>query len=256
MPNAGSPSIFNVSAKSQCKRTLANLGFEIITFWEKTLWKIEILRKYFVSYQQGTMRYGKVYRRMAGGPQQRLNLLRHFITALVKYERFEAPYAKAHETQKYAERLINIAKRGDTDEEAMKIADYWLSDKKQIHKLFKVLAPRFRDQQKNYTQLLRVPGFSGEGNVAMAFLEFHGNPYPPLRPVKKKNPDWIVNVLLREAVQELKASRVLAEGRSRPEEGVMTQLGEALDNLRLGESPEGAVADGPGADPQKDGTPV
>ncbi|XP_022110432.1 39S ribosomal protein L17, mitochondrial-like [Acanthaster planci] len=207
------------------------------------------------------MRHGKIYRRMAGGPRQRINLLRHFITTLVKYERFEAPFAKAHETQKYAEKLIDIAKRGDTDEEAMKIADYWLTDKRQVHKLFKVLAPRFQDRKRNYTQLLRVPGFERVGNVAMAFLEFHGNPYPPLRPPKKRNPDWLVNVLIREAVQELRASKVvskaLEEGQG-PQTGSedmpvtgpedVERLRTVLDSVYLGESQS--------VDTKKDGTPV
>ena len=58
-----------------------------------------------VLYTSFTMRHGKIYRRMAGGPKQRINLLRHLVTTLVKFERLEAPYGKAHETQKYAERV-------------------------------------------------------------------------------------------------------------------------------------------------------
>ncbi|XP_796151.2 39S ribosomal protein L17, mitochondrial [Strongylocentrotus purpuratus] len=153
----------------------------------------------------------KPYLRMAGGPENRIELLKTLITALVKYERIELGYRKAFETQKYAERLIQVAKRGDRDPEAMKIADFWLKDKKQIHKLFKVLGPRFEDASKNFTQLLRVPGFHEERGRKMAFLEYAGNPYPPLTNEPQKNPDWLLNVLVDGAVGELKNSKALEE---------------------------------------------
>lgn len=35
-----------------------------------------------------------------------------------------------------------------------------------------------------------------------AFLEFKGNPYPPLQPVERKNPKWLINVLLQGAQQD------------------------------------------------------
>lgn len=46
---------------------------------------------------------------MAGGPENRIELLKTLITALVKYERIELGYRKAFETQKYAERVSAIS---------------------------------------------------------------------------------------------------------------------------------------------------
>ncbi|XP_071503092.1 large ribosomal subunit protein bL17m-like [Diadema antillarum] len=153
----------------------------------------------------------KPYLRFGGSPENRVNLLQAYITALVKYERIELGYMKAYETQKYAERLITVAKRGDRDPEAMKIADFWLKDKKQVHKLFKVLGPRFEGTAQNFTRLLRVPGFQGDHNQKTAFLEYIGNPYPPLTTERKRNSEWLLNVLVRGAVEDLKSSRVLEE---------------------------------------------
>ncbi|XP_041478337.1 39S ribosomal protein L17, mitochondrial-like [Lytechinus variegatus] len=153
----------------------------------------------------------KHYLRMSSGPANRIHVLRTLITALVKYERIELGYRRAFETQKYAERLIHVAKRGDTDPEAMKIADFWLKDKKQIHKLFKVLGPRFEDTSTNFTRLLRIPGFHEDKGRKMAFLEYAGNPYPPLTNEPKKNPDWLLNVLVDGAINELKDSKALEE---------------------------------------------
>ena len=47
----------------------------------------------------------KPYLRFGGSPENRVNLLQAYITALVKYERIELGYMKAYETQKYAERV-------------------------------------------------------------------------------------------------------------------------------------------------------
>lgn len=50
------------------------------------------------------MRHGKPYRRW-GGAQKRVNLLRNLVTGLVRFERIETSIARAHECQKYAERV-------------------------------------------------------------------------------------------------------------------------------------------------------
>ena len=88
--------------------------------------------------------------------------------------------------------------------------------------------------------------------MAMAFLEFRGNPYPPLRPPKKRNPDWIVNVLVREAVGELKASGVLCqvETEDATSRGFkeVEKLRTVLDNVDLYRSQS--------VDTPEDGTPV
>lgn len=110
--------------------------------------------------------HGRVYRRFGLSPRSRLDLLRNLVTALVRYERIETPWARADEMRGYAERvsggagpgrgaagrrgilthpsfltrrlfpdppppsspqLIDYAKRGDKDERAMRMADFWLT---------------------------------------------------------------------------------------------------------------------------------
>ncbi|XP_071958731.1 large ribosomal subunit protein bL17m-like [Antedon mediterranea] len=162
------------------------------------------------------LRRFKPYRRLAGGPKERIKLMQGLVMNLVKYERLETTYGLAHETQKYAERLINVAKKGDSDPTAMKLADYYLYEKQLIHKLFKVLVPRFeRNKSGPYTRLLKVPGYN-ENGIPTAFIEYKGNPYPPLRPEKKKNPDWIINQLIRGAMADLKNSGKLEASSVKP----------------------------------------
>lgn len=49
--------------------------------------------------------HGRVYRRLGLSPRSRLDLLRNLVTALVRYERIETPWARADEMRGYAERV-------------------------------------------------------------------------------------------------------------------------------------------------------
>lgn len=54
--------------------------------------------------------------------------------------------------------LIGDAIRyGDTHKHTMEMADYWLEEKQLVHKLFKVLVPRYENYQTAYTRLVLGP---------------------------------------------------------------------------------------------------
>ncbi|XP_002738705.1 large ribosomal subunit protein bL17m-like [Saccoglossus kowalevskii] len=157
-------------------------------------------------------KHGKMFRNMSRNPQARLRILQGMVTALVRHERIETTYAKGHETQKYAEKLIEFAKRGYKDPKHMGIANDWLAENDLVHKLFKVLVPRYESRNGNYTKLWKV----GERGMhlhprasPMVFLEFVGNPFPPMQPPKKKNPGWLVNILLDGVKEEVKKTEAL-----------------------------------------------
>nr|CAI5855367.1 unnamed protein product [Callosobruchus analis] len=132
------------------------------------------------------------------GPEERLNKLRKTVTALIKHERIELNYPRADEARMYAERLISDAIRyGDCHKTTMEMADYWLVEKQLIHKLFKVLAPRYENYTVAYTRMLPAPRpYPG---YYKAVLELKGNPYPSLLPDTHTNRNLIHNVLLDEA---------------------------------------------------------
>ncbi|EDL16823.1 mitochondrial ribosomal protein L17, isoform CRA_a [Mus musculus] len=71
--------------------------------------------------------HGRVYRRLGLGPESRIHLLRNLLTGLVRHERIEATWARADEMRGYAEKLIDYGKLGDTNERAMRMADFWLT---------------------------------------------------------------------------------------------------------------------------------
>ncbi|XP_025970552.1 large ribosomal subunit protein bL17m-like [Dromaius novaehollandiae] len=155
--------------------------------------------------------HGRVHRRLGLGPRSRLDLLRNLVTALVRHERIEAPWARADEMRGYAERLIDYAKRGDTDEQAMRMADFWLTEKDLIHKLFKVLAPRFQPHAGKYTRLLQIPNRDSLDRAKMAVIELKGNPFPPLIRTRQDTEKTLLNQLLkgyREDVQRATAPHV------------------------------------------------
>ncbi|OXB79133.1 UNVERIFIED_CONTAM: hypothetical protein H355_006592 [Colinus virginianus] len=141
--------------------------------------------------------HGRVYRRLGHGPRSRLDLLRNLVTALVRHERIETPWARADEMRGYAEKLIDYAKRGDADERAMRMANFWLTEKDLIHKLFKVLAPRFQPHPGSYTRMLHIPNRDGLDRAKMAVIELKGNPFPPLIRPRRDSEKTLLNQLLK-----------------------------------------------------------
>ncbi|XP_067399608.1 large ribosomal subunit protein bL17m [Emydura macquarii macquarii] len=152
--------------------------------------------------------HGRVHRRIGLGPRSRLDMLRNLVTALVRHERIETYWARADEMQFYAERLIDYAKRGDTDEQAMRMADFWLTEKDLIHKLFKLLAPRFHPHSGNYTRLLQIPNRENLDRAKMAVIEYKGNPFPPLIVLPRDNEKTLLNQLLKGYREDILKTRV------------------------------------------------
>ncbi|NXU54064.1 RM17 protein, partial [Turnix velox] len=151
--------------------------------------------------------HGRVHRRFGLNPRSRLDLLRNLVTALVRHERIEAPWARADEMQGYAEKLIEYAKLGDTNERAMRMADFWLTEKDLIHKLFKVLAPRFQTHTGSYTRLLQIPNRDNQDRAKMAVIELKGNPFPPLIRPRRDSEKTLINQLLKGYREDLQRAQ-------------------------------------------------
>ncbi|XP_070795123.1 large ribosomal subunit protein bL17m isoform X1 [Pituophis catenifer annectens] len=181
--------------------------------------------------------HGRLRRRIGFGPRSRLDLLRNLVTGLVRHERIETTRARADEMRFYAEhvsggegrketgggaswrpwtplplplphppppsgvvsvpQLIEHAKRGDTDPQAMRLADFWLTEKDLVHKLFKVLAPRFAPHQGDYTRMVRIPKNDSLDRAERAVIEYKGNPLPPLPLPRRDGEKTLVNQLLK-----------------------------------------------------------
>ncbi|KAL4711070.1 hypothetical protein ACJJTC_009441 [Scirpophaga incertulas] len=142
------------------------------------------------------------------GPEGRLDKLRKTVTGLFKYERIELNRNRGDEARQYAERLISEAiQHGDCHKATMDAANFWLLEKELIHKLFKVLAPRFADYNTAYTRLINAPrpGYSRVPDKVV--LELRGNPYPSLVNKQSNNRLLLHNVLLDAAKHDYRQSK-------------------------------------------------
>lgn len=87
------------------------------------------------------------------------------------------------------------------------MADYWMLEKQLVHKLFKVLVPRFQNFTSPVTTMYRAPReYPAPTHKKLYFerslLELKGNPYPAIANNTYRNKNLIHNVLLDAAKRE------------------------------------------------------
>ncbi|KAA0193491.1 hypothetical protein HAZT_HAZT009667 [Hyalella azteca] len=157
------------------------------------------------------------------GTLGKLNSLSRLVTALVRDERVEHTYSTLSEARDYAERLIAVAiEHGDCHQPTMELADFWLKEKQLVHKLFKVLVPRFRDSTVSYTKMYKAPiaypaskyeggNLQARADLPQAILELRNNPLLPVLPRPTPTRNWIHNVLLEEARKEYSQEKRMGE---------------------------------------------
>lgn len=90
----------------------------------------------------------------------------------------------------------------------METADFWLLEKELIHKLFKVLVPRYENSNLSYTRMFNAPRPQATLHTEKVVLELRGNPFPDLLNKKTNNKHFIQNVLLDAAKQDYRQSKV------------------------------------------------
>lgn len=107
--------------------------------------------------------------------------------------------------------LISDAIRyGDCHRHTMEMASHWILEKQYVHKLFKVLVPRFQDMNVSYTRLYKAPfEYPGHGRPR-AVLELRGHPFPAIIADKSRNRLLIHNVLLDAARKEFREQKYAA----------------------------------------------
>lgn len=98
----------------------------------------------------------------------RFAMLRSLTTDLLRYEQIQTTFAKAKETSRMAERLINVAKKGDINARRMVAKD--ITDGEVTKKLFDVLAQRYAQRNGGCTKVLRLQARQGD-NAQMALLK-------------------------------------------------------------------------------------
>ncbi|KAK3601149.1 hypothetical protein CHS0354_019143 [Potamilus streckersoni] len=148
---------------------------------------------------------------VGSGPAERIKKLQMLVTALIRNERLEAKESYCLETRGYAEQLIQIAIRnGDRHAETMEKADYWLLEKDLVHKLFKVLVPRYQNYTTAFTDYHFLPKKVPGSGVQMGILELKGNPWPPVVPRQRNQKYLLTNVLISTAKEEYRMEKKIS----------------------------------------------
>ena len=110
------------------------------------------------------MRHAHSGRKLGRSPEHRRATLRALTLALIENEAITTIPSRAKELRWYAERAVTLAKRGDVASRRQLIVMLGSTKtnipgenrvRNAIEKVCKELAPRFKDRQGGYTQILR-----------------------------------------------------------------------------------------------------
>lgn len=104
--------------------------------------------------------------------------------------------------------ISDAIRHGDRHKATMELADYWLLEKQLVHKLFKVLVPRFEASNVSYTRMYKAPRDYPGIYYDKAVLELRGNPYPSLQKDFSQNRNFIHNILLDEARKDYRREKL------------------------------------------------
>ncbi len=122
------------------------------------------------------MRHLKKVRKLGMVKEHREAVLRNQVVSLIIHGKIRTTLPKAKETRKLIEKLITVAKKDDLS--AVRLAVRYIGDRKVLERLFKEIAPLFKDKNGGYTRILRLPPRKGD-DARMAILELVEKPEKP-----------------------------------------------------------------------------
>ena len=116
------------------------------------------------------MRHHNANRKFGRNKDERGALLKSLAFNLIVREKIKTTLPKAKELRPFIEKLITRAKKDDLA--AKRIVFSRLSNqKKEVKKLFEVLAPRFKERAGGYTRIFKLGKRTSDG-AEMAQIEF------------------------------------------------------------------------------------
>ena len=114
------------------------------------------------------MRHGNFGRKFGRSQSHRKALMRNLATALFTHGRIRTTEIKAKELAAVADHMITLAKRGDVH--AQRQAVGMVYDSRVISRIFKEIAPWYKNRQGGYTRILKLEPRPGD-SAPMAFIE-------------------------------------------------------------------------------------
>lgn len=99
-------------------------------------------------------------RRLGRPSAHRDLMMRNLVTSLIKHGKIETTVTRAKETQKMAEKMISLAKRGDLH--ARRQAMAYMLDETVVKNLFDDIAPKFKERNGGYTRITKTAPRQGD----------------------------------------------------------------------------------------------
>jgi len=93
--------------------------------------------------------------------EQRKSVLANLTTALIMNSKVDTTFTRAKASQRFAERVITLARRGDLH--ARRLVFARLRSKNAVDKLFDELGPKFQDRAGGYTRVVKLGPRRGDG---------------------------------------------------------------------------------------------
>jgi large subunit ribosomal protein L17 len=115
------------------------------------------------------MRHQMKGRKLGRKSGHRRAMFANLANALIKHEQIATTLPKAKDLRPVVEKLITLGKRGDLHARRQVLSV--LKDNDLTHKLFAVLAERYKARKGGYTRVLKA-GFRYGDNAPMAIIEF------------------------------------------------------------------------------------
>lgn len=121
------------------------------------------------------MRHRVAGKTLSRGKDERKALRRNLIKQLFEHERIKTTRAKAQAVRGQTERLITLAKNGNTAGEvemvnARRKVAAELNDPQSVQRLFDEIAPRFENRPGGYTRIVKLGPRKGD-SADMVLLE-------------------------------------------------------------------------------------
>lgn len=107
-------------------------------------------------------------RKLGRPTDQRKAMLRNLVTSFLRTGKIETTVTRAKETQRMAEKMITLAKRGDLHARRQVLA--YVYDETVVKSLFEEIAPKYADRNGGYTRVLKMGPRRGDG-AEIAILE-------------------------------------------------------------------------------------
>jgi len=93
--------------------------------------------------------------------QHRKRVLASIATGLIMHDKVDTTLTRAKAGQRYTERLITLARRGDLH--ARRLVFSRLQDKQAVDKLFTEIGEKYKDRNGGYTRVVKLGPRRGDG---------------------------------------------------------------------------------------------